>query len=281
MRLTGMSAFAESHSVDFQEYLDFALSLTRISRKIIRSKLSSGFSSSLKSDNSFVTDVDLSVELAMRDEIMRVFPAHGIFGEELPTHNPDSPIRWILDPIDGTLSFKHGIPLYGTLICLEISGSPCIGVIDLPELDKTLSAAIGLGSFLNGSRYSISDLKNRDEIFNSQEVIARCDAANFIRSGSDRLVILDSLHPRVRAYSDCFGHAMSLLGRVGAMVDYNISWWDIAATKVIAEEAGAKFQIVERIVTQDRPTKYSIVVGKPTVVDWILEKLSLNIICND
>lgn len=264
---------------DLRNYLAFAQNLTTISRKIISDKISQGFKSELKSDNSFVTEVDTAVEVALRSEIQLKFGEHGVFGEELPSINPSSPWRWVLDPIDGTLSFKQGIPLFGTLISLEYCGHPVVGVIDLPAINRTLSAAKGLGCYCNDKQLIIEDLSNESEITERQEVIARCDRANFLRSGVPQLMQnLDLLHPRVRAYSDCFGHALAIMGAVGAMIDFNICWWDIAATKILVEEAKGKFEVVELSESPNKPTRYSILLGKPLVVGYLLEQLKLQVV---
>ena len=83
-----------------------------LARRTLRRRLARGITTRLKADQSYVTDADLAIELALRRAITRAFPGHGIMGEELPALRADSPFQWILDPIDGTLSFTHGIPFF-------------------------------------------------------------------------------------------------------------------------------------------------------------------------
>lgn len=262
---------------NIDDYLRFSGELIQASRSILAQSTSESFTVQKKEDNSFVTELDLAIEIQWRKLIQARYPGHSIVGEELATHNPDSDIRWILDPIDGTLSFKHGIPLYGSIISLQyrkegnISWQTILGVIDLPALDRTLSATLGGGCFCKDRQVKIVDLQKEDDIHEQQEIVATSDKANFLRSNAvykwERLL---HDHPRVRTYSDCFGHALAILGVVGAMVDYNVCLWDIAATELLIKEAGGRFEIVEEIVKGGKPTRYSIIAGKPVVVNWLL-----------
>ena len=89
-----------------------------------------------KGDDSPVTVADRRAEEHLRSRIAAAFPADAILGEELPERPGNSGFRWILDPIDGTKSFIHGVPLYGTLVGVEHGGEPVLGVIHIPALDE-------------------------------------------------------------------------------------------------------------------------------------------------
>src|SRR5262249_18069284 len=99
-----------------------------------------------------VTDVDRGIERRLRDMIERWFPDHGVIGEEYPPTRPDSPFQWIMDPIDGTEEFVHGIPMFGAMLALHHHGAPLVGVIDHPALDLRVSAGRGIGAYRNGQR---------------------------------------------------------------------------------------------------------------------------------
>ena len=96
-----------------------------------------------KADDSPVTIADKETEELMREEILRRFPGHGIIGEEFGRENESSDIQWILDPIDGTKSFIHGVPLYTTLIGITVDGVPQVGIINSPSTNELCAAAIG------------------------------------------------------------------------------------------------------------------------------------------
>ena len=89
-----------------------------------------------KTDDSPVTIADRETEMLIRKEIEKRFPNHGIIGEEYGITRPDAAIQWVLDPIDGTKSFIHGVPFYTTLIGIMIDKEPIIGVINAPALDE-------------------------------------------------------------------------------------------------------------------------------------------------
>ena len=104
-----------------------------------------------KADDSPVTIADRETEMVIRQEIEKRFPDHGIIGEEYGITRPDASIQWVLDPIDGTKSFIHGIPFYTTLIGIMIDKEPMVGVINAPALDECCVAGKGLGLILMGN----------------------------------------------------------------------------------------------------------------------------------
>ncbi len=233
------------------------------SRRVILRAAARGFTTRAKPDKSFVTDADLAAEKVLRAAIARRFPDHGILGEEFERVRPEAEFQWIIDPIDGTLSFTRGIPLYGTILALHRRGKPVLGIIDHPALGLRYAAAAGLGARRNGKPLRLRD----DGTPAAGEIIATGDRMHFLKVGSgpafDRLL---KGHPQVRTYADCFGHALAAEGAVGAMVDYGIRIWDMAATQVIIEEAGGKFELVSRLPDGKGGHFYNIVCGKPRVV---------------
>lgn len=243
-----------------------ALQLARLARRVSRRRVASGFRTRLKRDASYVTDVDLAVERALRAAIARAFPTHGVLGEEFPPTRPDAEYQWILDPIDGTTSLKNGIPFYGTIIALHYRGRPLVGVIDLPALDRCYSAAVGLGAWRDGRRLRLRDVARADL---PREVISVGDRSRFVQcragAGFDRLM---REHGQVRGYIDCIAHAFAAEGLIGAAVDYGVKLWDIAATQVLVEEAGGRYVCVYGS-RRSEPRLYGIICGKPTVVRWL------------
>ena len=100
-----------------------------------------------KGDDSPVTAADRRSEEHLRQRIAEHFAGDGIFGEELPERPGTSGYRWILDPIDGTKSFIHGVPLYSTLVAVERDGEPLLGVIRIPAMDEAVYASVGQGAW--------------------------------------------------------------------------------------------------------------------------------------
>lgn len=243
--------------------------IVRETRRIIRAALRKGFEHRLKADRSFVTDVDLAVEDKTRRMLRQRFPEHGILGEERGGDRPGSDYQWIIDPIDGTHSLRHRVPLFGTLLALLHRDEPVLGVIDLPALDKTYSGARGLGTKCNGRVMRVADLGPGQPL--EEEIISVGERPQFTHAGKARVFDhLMKLHPSVRTYCDCFGHALAIEGAVGAMVDFDLRIWDTSATAVLVAEAGGKYVSMVRTGTSLEDCRYDVVFGKPRVVDWVL-----------
>ena len=256
-----------------QVLLDGARAAISSASALVRERMAAGFASWKKPDKSFVTEVDLAVEASLCADLSCRFPAHNILGEELAGLDLGSEFQWIIDPIDGTLSFTRSIPLYGIILGLYHRGEPLLGLIDHPSLGQSYSAGRGLGAWCNDRRIALSDLPADTPV--SEELIATGDRAQFVRAGL--LPVFDRLmagHPRVRTYSDCFGHTLAAQGSVGAMVDFGLRLWDISASRVLIEEAGGAFHAVERRDGSDEFVSYHMVAGKPRVVAWVLEQIA-------
>jgi fructose-1,6-bisphosphatase/inositol monophosphatase family enzyme len=250
---------------DLRRFVALALDLARHTRRIVLDRVRGGFAHRRKADSTFVTEIDLAVEDHVRERLARELPEHGIRGEERDDRAAASDFEWIVDPIDGTLSLRHGVPLYGTLLALRHRGRTVVGVIDLPALGRTYHAARGLGAFRDGIRLHLAPPESVDD-----EIVAVGDRLQFDRAG--KLDVFDRLlasHSVVRTYADCFGHALAIDGSVGAMVDFGLRVWDVAATEVLVTEAGGAFVEVDR-----RGEFHDVVFGKPGVVEKILGTFS-------
>ena len=193
-----------------------------------------------KGDGSPVTQADREAEDLIRVHLMgqaEVGPLD-VLGEEKGLQGPGTRWRWIVDPIDGTRSFVHGIPLFGTIIALVDTQEdvPLIGVIHLPILGMTYSAAKGLGAMCQGESLQLSP---DQELHNT--IIGVGDLAQFQDAQREqdyqRLLTLSGY---VRGYTDCFGHSLVVSGALGAMLDPALNPWDILATQVLIEEAGGR-----------------------------------------
>lgn len=244
----------------------FANLLAHHARRLVLSRLRRQRSIRRKADRSLVTDIDLAVERRLRRLIARRFPEHGILGEEFPPHLPEADYQWLLDPIDGTHSLAHHLPFFGSIIGLHHRGRPLVGIIDLPLLDARYHAARGLGAWCNRRRLRLRDIPRSalgDEIIAAS---GRAYFASFGRAGAfDKLV---KTHLHVRGYGDCHGHALAAEGSIGAIVDFGVKGWDIAATQLLVEEAGGRYVVVGRR-GRGASMEYGIIAGKPSVVRWL------------
>ncbi len=195
-----------------------------------------------KGDDSPVTLADRRAEEHLRRRIAEAFPADGILGEEFPEQPGQSGFRWILDPIDGTKSFIHGVPLFGTLIGVEHGGRCVVGVILLPALDEYVYASAGQGAWhVRGGGVARPARVSKCARL-AEGLFVTSEVANFEkihrRDAYDRLQAACRL---ARTWGDCFGYVLVATGRAEVMVDPILNLWDAAALQPILEEAGGTF----------------------------------------
>ena len=196
----------------------------------------------LKQDDTPVTIADHKAEEYLRGAIASAFPDDGIFGEEFAQRQGTSGYRWILDPIDGTKSFIHGVPLYGTLLGLEYGGQCVLGVIRIPALDECLYAAEGQGAwyFVGHNKPKSARVSQRKPL--AKALFVTSEVISFDRTG--RRAVYDRLQAATRltrTWGDCYGYLMVATGRADLMVDPVMAVWDAAALLPILEEAGGTF----------------------------------------
>ena len=207
----------------------------------------------LKTDATPVTIADRQAEQLLRKRIAAQFPDDAILGEEFGEQSGTSGFRWILDPIDGTKSFIHGVPLYGTLIGIEQDGECQAGVIHIPALGEMLHAAVGQGAWhqRGGAKPIRAQVSQRTSL--AESLFCTSEVATFYQMGSEETYLrLQSASQLARTWGDCFGYMLVATGRAELMVDPQMSVWDAAALKPIVEEAGGTFTD-----WQGKPTIYS------------------------
>ena len=222
-----------------------------------------------KSDGSPVSIADREAEHVIRNVLLGdpVSAGFAVLGEEFGEKDTRTRYRWLIDPIDGTRSFVNRIPLFGTIVALEDreTGKALIGVIHLPMLNRTYSAARGLGCVCNGAAVSVS----RDAELETS-IIATGDIAQFISAGcEDMFRQLAGMCPYLRAYTDCFGHTLVLNGSAGVMIDPVLNPWDAVATQVLVEEAGGMFVTRPSRVEN----KFDVLFGTPELVERLVSLL--------
>lgn len=187
-----------------------------------------------KGDRSPVTVADREAERLLRELIESRCPADGILGEEFGEARPGAARRWILDPIDGTRSFVHGVPLFGVMLALEEAGEPVLGVLHFPALGETIHAARGEGCWWNGRRARVSTVAAIDAslVLTSSARTPR-DPAH--AAGLRRLA---DASDTARTWGDCYGYALVATGRAEVMCDASMQIWDAAPLFPVIEEAG-------------------------------------------
>ena len=217
----------------------------------------------LKPDGSPVTEADLAAERAIRSVLREAYPDVVLLGEEFGEEAPlqagasAGDLSWIIDPIDGTIAFSRGIPLFSTLIALLADGEPVVGLIDLPALDERYVGWQGGGCRRNGELVQVS---NRSDLKGA--VVSHGDPFCFDRAGQrPAFERMAREIPLLRGYTDAFGHALVLGGGVDVMVDLDLNPWDAAATQLLVREAGG-----ECAVRPGPNGKLGLVLGSPPLV---------------
>ncbi len=190
-----------------------------------------------KSDDSPVTIADREAESIMREAIAEQLPDHGIIGEEHGKSNEESSVQWILDPIDGTKSFIHGVPLYTTLIGVVVDDEPVVGVIYAPALNELCEAAKGKGTRLNGEQCEVRGCDSLGEASFMSTDVYTAEEFNY-GDAFDTLIEETQIH---RTWGDAYGHMLVATGRADLMFDPVLSIWDAAPLLTVLKEAGGVF----------------------------------------
>ena len=226
-----------SDASELRSLLDFAVGLTREAGAITYRHFKGSFVAERKADDSFVTVADRETERFLRASIEKAFPDDAILGEEEGEKPGRSNRRWILDPIDGTYSFVHRVPLYGVLIGLEIECEAVLGVVNLPALNELVYAARGVGCFSNDAVAHVSSTESLSDALLLATDFGTCEQYGFGRAAE---ILLRKVHAR-RTWGDAYGHVLVATGRAEIMLDPVMNVWDCAALLPILEEAGGTF----------------------------------------
>ena len=196
---------------------------------------------SRKPDRTFVTEADEAIERLIRERIRAVHPDHGFVGEEFGDEDGSAGVRWYIDPIDGTHNFIRGVPIFATLIAVEVAGEMQVGVMSAPAMGERWYAARGRGSWAtarDGLRRrlrasSVHALADAQLVYGSR----REDVASGLMPGFD--AVIDASW-RDRGFGDFWGYALVAEGAAEAMFETGMHSWDVAAAMIIIEEAGGR-----------------------------------------
>jgi histidinol phosphatase-like enzyme (inositol monophosphatase family) len=196
-----------------------------------------GIVAELKPDNSPVTVADRECERLIARMLKDAFPEDGLLGEEGARAESRSGRRWIIDPIDGTRDYVRGNPLWANLIALEEGDAVVAGVVNLPVLGFTYTAARGGGAFRNGSPIHASSKASIHEsvlCFNGFDKLERFP-------NRDNLLAWMAQFWSVRGLGGAPDAMLVAAGQAEIWIEPSASPWDFAPLKVILEEAGARY----------------------------------------
>lgn len=184
-----------------------------------------------------VTDADLAAEAAALDVIRRACPDDAIVTEESGIHEGRGPRRWIVDPLDGTTNFAHRNPHVAVSVAVEMAGTLVAGVVHDPFRGETFRSARGAGAWLNGARLRVSDVSALDD------ALVATGFPYDRRTRPERYLafvgrVLEASQGIRRGGSAALDLAWVAAGRFDAFWEWKLAPWDLAAGRILVEEAG-------------------------------------------
>lgn len=237
---------------DLDDDLDLALDLADGADEMTTAAYrSSSLQVETKPDLTPVTDADREVEAAIRRHLAGERPGDAVVGEEHGSTGEGSR-RWIVDPIDGTKNFVRGIPVWATLIALEVDDEVAVGVVSAPALGRRWWAARGRGAWAcdpgeEAEPLSVSGVAQLADAQLSGASLTHWDR----HVGRDRYLALVDACWRDRAFGDFWSHVLVAEGACDIALDPVVSLWDLAALQPIVEEAGGRFTDLSGIARPD------------------------------
>jgi myo-inositol-1(or 4)-monophosphatase len=239
---------------EYLELLKIALKTAELAEENILKFYQNDVGVEWKADKTPVTIADKGTEEIARKFWAKETPGFGVIGEEFGIESPDAEYQWVIDPIDGTKSFIHGVPLFGTLIGLWHKNVPIASVIRLPAMKSAVWAVNGGGAFLDGREVRASKVSQLSDALVLSGTVNTMEDKGF-GEGFTKLRRSARLH---RGWGDCYGYYLVAAGRAEIMVDPVVSMWDIAPFPLLMKEAGGKFSTI------DGKTELFDANGKPT-----------------
>jgi myo-inositol-1(or 4)-monophosphatase len=193
---------------------------------------------SLKGPANFVTAADRRAEQILREELEIARPGYGFLGEEGGMHaGADKTHRWIVDPLDGTMNFLHGIPHFAISIALEREGTIVAGVVYNPANDELFTAERGKGAFLNDQRLRVANRKRL------ADAVVACalphpSRGDIERTQKEHVAAQGKVAGLRRFGAAALDLAWVAAGRLDAYWERGLSPWDMAAGLILVREAG-------------------------------------------
>jgi len=230
-----------------------------------------------KPDLTPVTEADRGVEAALRAVLASERPDDAVVGEEYGTSvGSSSRRRWVIDPIDATKNFVRGVPVWATLIALQVDEVGAVGVVSAPALGRRWWAARGQGAWAAaregtgwepGAPIHVSAVGRLEDA-----LLSYAGIGGWVEVGRrDELLALAARCWRTRGFGDFWSHVLVAEGACDIGLDPVVSLWDLAALQVIVEEAGGRFSDLSG---QDRPDGGSAISSNGRLHDHALAILS-------
>lgn len=225
--------------MDLEQVQKIGIAAAYQGAEVLRSRFGSMFKVSKKGRIDLVTEADTEAEHAIIETIASAFPDHSILAEESGLNKRPSPLQWIIDPLDGTTNFVHGLALYAVSIAFAIDGEVVFGIVLSPPAEELFMAVSGEGATLNGRPVSVS---SESALFESLLVTGfPYSIEKDFKPVSDRFMkCLKAAQGVRRLGSAALDLCYVACGRFTGFWEQNIQPWDTAAGFLLVQEAGGR-----------------------------------------
>lgn len=226
--------------VDLTEFKNVALNAIQKAEERILHYFHNQPKIETKIDKTPVTKADREAEEIIVSTIKKAFPSHGFMGEEFGSDNDKAEFVWIIDPIDGTKNFIHGLTFFGTVLGLKYQGKIVLGISNMPAIRELLYASETEKTTLNDKPVHVSQIKELENSF------VNFNPSNFDNSKFVNIVkTVDAKVLNMRGFGDTYGYHLVATGRSDVMFEMGPKAWDISAYQIIIKQAGGKYSNFE------------------------------------
>ncbi len=243
--------------MNYEREIEFARRIAAAAGENAKRIRAGGITTETKSDDSPVTIADKDNERLIREAIEIEFPGDGILGEEGSSRAGSSGRRWIIDPIDGTRDFVKDNRFWCVLVALEEAGESLVGVSHFPMLDETYWAVRGHGSYLHDQRLHSSSVTSFDACSFNPNGLHLAEA----RPHLPRVMELMTGSWAVRSFGGALDACLLAAGKVDVWFEPRVAIWDLAAPRLIIEEAGGVFFALDGSRGIDRGSAFGCAPG--------------------
>lgn len=220
------------------ELLDFARTIATEAGRILHEGFERPHEVRYKGAIDLVTEMDVASEKHLIEAIRRNYPDHAILAEESGAQSSPSPYKWVIDPLDGTTNYAHGLPIFCVSIGLEKDGQPLLGVIYAPVLNELYEAEIGGGARRNGQPIRVSSTPTVDKalLVTGFPYDVQVKSSNLVHFSQ----FIHSAQAVRRLGSAAIDLAWVAAGRFDGFWEPRLAPWDLCAGAVIVAEAGGR-----------------------------------------
>jgi histidinol-phosphatase len=221
-----------------------------------------------KPDDTPVSVADRDVETKLRKMIAKEQGESGVVGEEFGVTESTGGRRWVIDPIDGTKNYVRGVPVWATLIALEVDGVFEMSVVSAPALGFRWWGVLDVGAWRNGEPIHVSDTATVEDAFLSSDSYTTFEQWDPPRAAGFRDLV--GRCTRTRGFGDFWSHMLVAEGAIDIAVEPSVTLWDLAASYVIVEAAGGRFTDLDGA---PGPNGGSVIATNGLLHDAVLEAL--------